>query len=231
MPSLSEQDQALLATPDTKNYNFHSDYSVILDHPIGTVFPVLSHGDQIERMVRLSDLCSDFQLFDKDTVETPESTPLAEAHVRTEPPSTSELGFPRQFFRLQETVPLLFGLIKTKVEIVGAQTWDENAKVALYETVTNQGILVRKLRVFKEIEDDGIKKTSVSETINGTCPMWMKFIVQREATKGHRYVQVGRVSIDTECSHLVRRLELTWRSTTYFSDLSWHTHNAYHNLG
>lgn len=184
MTQPSEKDKSLLATPNTTNYNFHSDYSVVLDHAISTVYPVLAHGDQIERMARLSDFCTDFQLFNSDVVSTPDSAPLAESRLRTEP--TSSAGLPRQFFRLQETIPLVFGLAKTKVEIVGAQTWDETAKMALYETVTDQGIVVWKLRQFKEIEEDGKKKTSVIETIKGKSPGWMQLIVQREAAKGHK---------------------------------------------
>lgn len=185
--TLSEEQETLLKTSYPESFNFHSEYSVVIDHPISTVFPVLGHGHQAERMVRLSDLCTDFQLFDKDLVVTPNSAPLIESRVRTASSSTSSEGLPRQYLRLQETVSLIFGL-NVKVEIVGTQTWDEDAKMALYETVTDQGIMVWKVRVFKEIEDDGKKKTSVMETINGSCPWWMKLIVQRETSKAHRCV-------------------------------------------
>jgi len=184
MSSLSDKQKAFLQMHYPTNFNFHSDYSVVLDHPMSSVFPVLAHGDKAERMVRLSELCTDFQLFDTDFVIPPNSAPLTESRVRTEPPSSG--GHPRQYFRLQETVPLFFGLTKTKVEIVGTQTWDETTKVSLYETVTDQGIMVWKSRLFKEIEDDGKKKTSIIETINGSCPGWMKLIVQSEVTKAHR---------------------------------------------
>lgn len=191
MSEPSKKDHNLLATPYPDHENFRSDYSVVLDHPLSATFPVLAHGDQIERMVRLSDLCSGFDLFDSDKVVTPGAAPLAESRLRTEPPATDTTApgpdvLPRQYFRLQETIPLLFGLAKTKVEITGSQTWDDNTKTALYETVTDHGIVVWKLRQFKEIEEDGRKKTSVIETIKGTCPGWMKLIVQREVTKGHR---------------------------------------------
>ena len=194
MPSRSEKQMALLATSNTADYNFHHDHSVVLDHPISEVFTILAHGDNIERVVRLSDLCTDFELLDSDMVVTPDSAPLAESRVRTEPASTLSSeegkieGHPRQYFRFQETIPLVFGLTQKKVEIVGAQTWDTIAKVALYETVTDQGIVVWKLRALKEIEDDGSKKTTVIETIRGRCPTWMKPIVQMATVKGHRCV-------------------------------------------
>ena len=81
MSSRSEKYAALLATSTTTDYNFHHDYSVVLDHPISEVFPILAHGDNIEPVVRLSSLCTDFELFDSDVVVTPNSTPLAESRV------------------------------------------------------------------------------------------------------------------------------------------------------
>jgi hypothetical protein len=60
---------------------------------------------------------------------------------------------------------------------------DEEAKVALYESVTNQGIIVRKLRRMEEIpaaNGEG-PKSRVTETINGTCPGWIRLIVQKGA--------------------------------------------------
>lgn len=192
MPTPSEKDKSLLQTPYSSEFNFHSDYSVVLDHPLSTVFPVLAHGDQLERVARLSDLCTDFELFENDMVALPESKPLIESRMRTQPAADGEGEgrLPRQYFKLAETVPLLFGLEKTKVEIVGAQTWDPNAHVSLYETVTDQGIIVWKLRQFKEFEEGGKKNTSVSENIRGISPGWMKLIVQRETAKGHRCVFV-----------------------------------------
>ena len=219
MLSPSEKDKALLATPDTAHYNFHHEYSVVLDRPVSEVYPILAHGDKMERVIRLSALCTYFELFDSDVVVSPDSAPLAESRVRTEPASSEGGGgLPRQYFRLQETIPLVFGLTHKKVEIVGAQTWDENAKVALYESVTDQGIMVWKLRTFKEIEDDGKKKTSVIETIKGSCPTWMKFIVQRETMKGHRYVDCSARLFVCDVLHFCCWTAHTWRNTTLCFD-------------
>jgi hypothetical protein len=98
-------------------------------------------------------------------------------------------NLPRQFFRLQETVPVLFGLIKKRVNLSGTLTWDEEAKVALYETYSDTGIVVWKVRMFKEVEGkDGKMSTMVSENIEGRCPPWMQWMVQKEATKAHMCV-------------------------------------------
>lgn len=103
----------------------------------------------------------------------------------------------RQAFRLQETIPLFFGLIKRTVDIVGTVTWDDDTKVSLYESVTEgQGIEVWKLREFAEVEVDGKVMTRVTETIEGKCPGWLRFIVQNEVVKSHKCV-----FCDTFCDH------------------------------
>lgn len=180
--------------------NFSSTYSVVLDHPISEVFKVIGTSDGHERVSRLSGLCSGFELLRVDTVSIPESSSLSEITVRTLPtnpesdvvdPSTTTAltsaprtrNLPRQFFKLQETVPLLFGLTKTVVHLEGTLTWDVDAQLALYESQSDKGISVWKLRRFEEVEGN---KTRVTETIEGICPGWQRIIVQRETTKGHR---------------------------------------------
>lgn len=70
---------------------------------------------------------------------------------------------------------------------MACQTWDDNAKIALYESVTDQGIILRKLRTMEEIPagKDGVVKTKVTETIEGTCQPCVRFIVQIVGTKAH----------------------------------------------
>jgi len=218
MPPTSAKHKALLATAHPTSYNIHRAYSVVLDHPISNVCATLAHGHNMEHVVRLSDICTEFELFDSDIVVTPDSAPLAESRVRTEPASAVEGGLPRQYFRFKETVPLVFGLAHTTVELVGTQTWDENAKVVLYETVADQGIVMRKLRAFKEIEEDGKKKTSVIETIQGSCPMWMKLIVQRAVETSHTCVDCSVRSFLDNILHDIRRVGHIWRNTTPFFD-------------
>jgi len=183
MSSPSQGEKALLAKPDIQKYNFQHEYSIVLDHPISEVYPILAHGAKMEHVVRLSSLCVNFELLYADVVVPPDSAPLAISRVRTEPAFISST--------------LAFGLTHKKVAIVGAQTWDEDAKVALYESVTDQGIVVWKLRAFKEIEEDGRKKTRVVETIKGSCPVWLKLIVQKETAKSNKvHMQKYRTLFD-----------------------------------
>lgn len=188
---------ARLSTPYDKPYNFTTTHTVTVPHPLATVFPVLAHGKNIERGVLCYGYCSDFELYHSDTVQLPSTSggpqPLTDSRMRLVPSSASDpdiLALPRQWFRLQETIPLLCGLHKQKVEVVGCQTWDDHAKVALYESVTDSGIVVWKLRTFEEEdiegeEGKGAKRTRVTELIKGISPGWMRWIVQREAGKAH----------------------------------------------
>lgn len=172
----------------TFKYNFFHEYSVVLDHPLDAVFLLLGQGDTMDQVVRLSDLCSSFELGDKDTVTLTDDLPLADSRVRTfpsAPPDATGRTLPRRAFRLIETVPVLFGLFHKSVEIVGTQTWDDDAKVALYESITDIGVQVWKLRRFEEVEDGGTKKTRVSETIRGKAPSLLKLIVQKETERSH----------------------------------------------
>jgi len=178
----------------TETPDFTSKYSVLIDHPIAQVFPILAHGDSLESVVRLSALCSGFQLLHPDTVQLDAFTPLSKSHLRTKPayqhiPDTLSEGLvlPRQSFSLEETVPILFGLTQKKVEIQGTLTWDDDAKVALYETLAGD-VETWKLKEFVEVEEDGKVKTRVTETIEGRCPWWMKSFVQKVVTKSHRCV-------------------------------------------
>ncbi|TCD65846.1 hypothetical protein EIP91_002152 [Steccherinum ochraceum] len=168
--------------------NFYHEYSVVLSHPIDEVFTILGTDAGHERTCRLSGLCTKLELFEKDTVELPVSLPLADVHVRTAPGATSShpspqptRTLPRQSFRLTESVPVAFGW-HTDVCPTGTFTWDEEGKVALYETLTDGGVHVWKLR---EFEEAGEGKTRVKERIEGACPWILKSIVQRETKKSH----------------------------------------------
>ncbi|TFK36654.1 hypothetical protein BDQ12DRAFT_236286 [Crucibulum laeve] len=195
----------------TKSPNFTASHSVLLDHPISIVFEILGTTKGHERVCKLSSLCSSFELLEHDEVALADNAKLAESSVRTLPahttlptgasisadgashaqadvkPATEAANprlLPRQAFKMQEVVPVLFGVIKTTVDLSGTLTWDEYARVALYETISNQGIVTWKVRVFEE--EEGGKKTRVNERIEGWCPGWMKMIVQSEASKSHK---------------------------------------------
>ncbi|KAG6910871.1 hypothetical protein DXG01_007188 [Tephrocybe rancida] len=168
--------------------NFFSDYSVILNHPLADVFAVIGTSAGHERVTRLSSMCSGFELLNADTVSVAPGTSLKDITVRTTVPSnvedTSTRHLPRQFFVIHENVAVVPGLINTQVSLEGTLTWDEESKVALYESRTRSGVRVTvwKLRVFEELEGN---RTKVTETIRGKCSVWVKGTVQSQARSGH----------------------------------------------
>lgn len=164
----------------------------MINRPIDEVFDMIGVGDNMERVARLSDLCHGFELGTEDKVTTPDNAPLAVSSVRTLPPADSESeALPRRAFVLHEAVPVMFGLVTTKVRIAGVQTWDPKERVSLYETLTDGAVAVRtwKLRRFdEEVDDEGIRRTRVQESLRIKAPLLFKSVVQKEASKGHEYI-------------------------------------------
>jgi hypothetical protein len=196
-------------------------HTVVLEHPVSTTFPRLGRGDTMEASVRLSNLVSRFDLIKSDTVAIPSTLHLSEASVRTLPGSANaaagERLLPRQFFHLEETIPVVFGLIKQTVKINGTLTWDEDAKVALYESLEeSQGILTWKLREFEEFEEEGVVKTRVKESIQGHAPKLLKGIVEKTTRESHTY------ALSSSYSEFERPTDLgvghIWRNTTHCSN-------------
>ncbi|KAL0067893.1 hypothetical protein AAF712_005061 [Marasmius tenuissimus] len=155
--------QSTVPLPFTPNF-FH-EYSVVLDHPISQVFPILGTAEGHERVCRLSGLCAQFDLLEKDLVAIPQSSSLARSTVRTLPAASGDDGdtrkLPRQFFTMTESVPILFGLHHSQVHLSGTFTWDEEKKITLYETHADTGIDVWKLREFTEVEGGKTRKETV----------------------------------------------------------------------
>ena len=183
--------------------NFFSEYSVVIDRPRDEVFNIIGTAAGAERVTRLSDMCTRFEMLKQDEVSLASGEALKDSVMRTQaavgkgegiadassptdaPTSQASPArrLPRQHFSMTETIPLLFSLIKHDVLIVGTLTWDTSACVALYESEADQGVLVWKLRTFEEVEGG---KTRVNERIEGKCSTLLRPIVQRETTRGHQ---------------------------------------------
>ncbi|KAJ7593374.1 hypothetical protein C8J56DRAFT_779706 [Mycena floridula] len=168
--------------------NFSCEYSIEIAKPVSEVMLAF---DNHERVCRLSKLCTGFELLELDTVSIPESKSLSQTSFRTQPkPLEGETApgdqaarsLPRQSFKMVETIPLLFGLIKKDVRLSGCITLDNDNKIALYESILDSGVQIWKLREFHELEEG---KTRVKEIIQGRCPPLLRPIVQREAATSH----------------------------------------------
>lgn len=168
--------------------NFFHNYQVTISRPISVVFSIIGTSHGAERVTLLSRLANTFELEQADTIAIPARASLEDLHVRTLPAPTredesdsSKRFLPRQFFEFSESVPLL-GRMSYNVRMHGTLTWDEYARVALYETRSHTGILVWKLRIFEEVDSN---TTKVIETIRGLCPGWLKPIVQKTTIAEH----------------------------------------------
>ncbi|PPQ95197.1 hypothetical protein CVT26_014888 [Gymnopilus dilepis] len=197
--------------------NFFSEYSIVLPVPLEEAYTVLGTAAGHDRVCRLSKLCRDVKLLEQDVINLPipaypNGYTLKDSAVRTfdarpmEESRNEERSdgtcITRQHFSMEESVPLLFGLLKSKVVLSGTLSWDKSVpaspsvgdqeaaadrpRYALYESVASgSGIIVWKLRTFTR-EGGDVSKTRVVERIEGWAPMWLRAIVQSEATKSHK---------------------------------------------
>ncbi|KAJ6471192.1 hypothetical protein DFH09DRAFT_480318 [Mycena vulgaris] len=167
--------------PSSFKPNFDSEFSVTIQKPLSTVFPILGTNEGLGPHILLSSLASDFQALTRDSVAVDGN--LEDAFVRTAPAGE---GFPRQAFQYKETIKIIPGLtfLDVVVNLQGTFTWDEARKVALYETSSDKGVVVRKIRLFEEV--DGGAATKVSETINGQCPILLQPLTQKTARDAHK---------------------------------------------
>jgi len=201
--------------------NFFVQNSVVLPVSLKEAYTTLGTSAGHERVCRLSKLCTAFELKEKDVVELPipsypDGLLLKDVSVRTftlEGETTAVLDsstregenkptLTRQHFTMVETVPLFFGMFRSKVILTGTLSWDNDALAtlssdsgneenheiyALYESISDGGLVVWKLRTFT-VEDGDPLKTRVTERIEGWAPTLLRAIVQKEAEKAHRCV-------------------------------------------
>lgn len=177
MEDIDAASAALISTPYFDDPNFVTENVVLLDQPLSKVFPILADGKKMEKVVRLSRLCTHFTLLHSDWVERP-TLPFTESQTRLRTAPSVSKGLPRQFFSLSETIPLLPGWLDIDIEIAGSQTWDEESKSVLYEVVTNRGIVIRKLRTMEDVSSEDGPRTKVYERIEGRCMPLMNYLVQ-----------------------------------------------------
>ncbi|KAJ7497630.1 hypothetical protein FB451DRAFT_1550452 [Mycena latifolia] len=165
--------------------NFDSEFNVTIQKPLSTVFPILGTNEGLGPHILLSSLASDFVALTQDNVTV--SGNLEDAFVRTAPAVAAGAGtFPRQNFKYKETIKIIPGLsfLDVVVNLQGTFTWDEDKNLALYETSSDKGVVVRKIRRFEEV--DGGAATQVSEVINGQCPLLLQPVTQKTARDAHQ---------------------------------------------
>ncbi|KAJ7334929.1 hypothetical protein DFH08DRAFT_879660 [Mycena albidolilacea] len=164
--------------------NFDSVFSVVIQKPLSTVFPILGTNQGLGAHILLESIASDFEEGAADSVNVDGN--LEDAFVRTAAAAPAGQGFPRQHFSYIETIKIIPGLsfLDVVVHLDGTYTWDEARNITLYETSSDKSVVVRKVRRFEEI--DGGAATNVSEIINGQCPFLEQPITQSQARTAHQ---------------------------------------------
>ncbi|KAJ6500880.1 hypothetical protein C8R45DRAFT_82803 [Mycena sanguinolenta] len=164
--------------------NFDSIFSVSIQEPLPTVFPVLGTNLGLCEHILLESIASDCQVGVLDSVSI--DGPLEDAFVRTAPAAPAGQGFPRQHFSYIETITTIPGLsfLDVVVHLNGTYTWDQERNITLYESSSDKSVVVRKVRTFESL--DGGAATNVSEVIHGQCPFLEQPITQFEARDAHQ---------------------------------------------
>ncbi|KAJ6500877.1 hypothetical protein C8R45DRAFT_979411 [Mycena sanguinolenta] len=164
--------------------NFDSIFSVSIQEPLATVFPVLGTNLRLCEHILLESIASDCQVGVLDSVSI--DGPLEDAFVRTAPAAPAGQGFPRQHFSYIETITIIPGLpfFDVVVHLNGTYTWDQERNITLYETSTDKSVVVRKVYTFEPL--DGGAATSVSEVLHGQCPFLEQPIIQFVTRNTHQ---------------------------------------------
>lgn len=192
-----KQIQSLLACPAAFQHNFTSEHEILLPFALDKVWEILGRGDMLKEQATLSDLCRHFSLLHSDTVSLqPGDALLQDAACRDMPSSSSSASgdsqriLPRQFFHLQEAVPILpFGLYDHLVNIAGSLTSDEERHTALYESSASGNVVIWKLRTLEKVtaqEGGSVATTKVKEVIQGKCSGLLRRTVEKETRRAHK---------------------------------------------
>ena len=184
--------------------NFSAEHYVIIPKPLSEVFEKLGTASAHAEVCRLSSLCTAINLKEKDTVALASGKSIENSDfLRTPASSPEELEAAskvayRQHFNLEETIPVVFGLIKSKVTIRGTLTWTQPEALALesggpvyavYESEVIGGLAIRiyRLRKLEAAEAGESSATKVTEFLYGVGPSYLNFLIAKEAVVKHRY--------------------------------------------
>lgn len=199
-------------SPNLPKPNFLSNHTVTLPLPLHQTLSILGTSEGHERICRLCKVVTGVVLLQQDTVYTGPGGLGDGTRFRTLDPSAApalaagdnrDHGFGgkkvhRQHFTMTETVPLLFGLIKSHVRLTGTYCWAEfeegaTSAYTVHETIADGvGITIWKLRLLEEVEVDPgegqekVKGTRVTERIEGWAPAWARPISQYVCASVHR---------------------------------------------
>ncbi|KAK0223425.1 hypothetical protein IW262DRAFT_825546 [Armillaria fumosa] len=187
--------------------NIFSKHTIVLDHPVSKVFPILGTAKNQEKITRACSSSSPvtaFKLLTKDVVAVPRNTPLSEIHDARDLPAAQDFEseskgarqLTRQSYVFTETQHLLCRAMSWNVRIEATLVWDEEEMTSLYESkVTGRDdFRTWKLREMEEIE--GGTKTKVTETLEGVYPGWNRKLFQKKTRQAQVYTTLSLTLFD-----------------------------------
>lgn len=184
--------------------NFSAVHSVTIARPLAEVFATLGTASAHAAVCRLSALCTNIDIEQRDFVTlAPGETLHGSSFIgKPEAPVGDGRGdcAHRQHFTLEETVPVLYGLLQSKITVRGTLTWIQPSEELLrsggpvysvYESqvVGGLGIKIYRLREMQAIVTEGAsgaeEVTEVTEYLYGVGPSYLKWLIAKEAVTKH----------------------------------------------
>ena len=179
---------------------FESRHQVVISSPVSRVYDLLSSADNFERFLHLSPTCHSVEILHTDQVVLGPAAELVELATRDledlascrpqhqDFDSLQHAGLQqpclRVHFKMVERISTAFGLIKIDVTIFGTQIMHSNARVHIYESNANKGLVkIYKLRRFSLVEND---TTQIEELIVGKTNWLLRSYTQSACRTAHQ---------------------------------------------
>lgn len=120
---------------------------------------------------------------ERDLADLVDDRPTYRPVGREQGPTSGELCT-RIHFKMIERIPLLFGLFKTDVIILGTQITSQKLNLHIYESNANRGLVqIYKLR---RIIAEGQQKSRVEELISGRTSKLLQSYTQAACRTAHK---------------------------------------------
>ena len=175
---------------------FTSCNQTVLASPLPHVYDTLSCLENFDRFMQLSPTCHSVEVLKTDSVALATSldvdklgladVALNRPEYRPASPAQSPESelCTRIHFKMVERIPLLFGLFKNDVTILGTQIMSQVLKLHIYESQANNGLVqIYKLRRFAA-EDQ--QTTKVEELISGQTSKLLQCYTQAACRQAHK---------------------------------------------
>lgn len=177
---------------------FDSRHEVSISSPASVVYTTFSSLDGFKRFMHLSPTCHSVEILKTDQIvlHTPADfagrsledlsvhRPTYELLEPTQAANAEGEHCSRVHFKMIERIPLLFGLIKNDVTILGTQITSQSLKLHIYESEANKGLVkIYKLRQFAA---QGKQTTKIEELISGKTIRLLRWYTQSSCRHAHQ---------------------------------------------